>query len=176
MKRLPRSRWLLAAGLLIVLSAGFLPLRIPIWTNQYSFELGPGIDGFPDSVDFPLSIFFGEAVDMVIEFNDSALQEYCDVYVLVNYQYPTKFVSEAALRFSNQSEISCTISWEDVRLIPVFVTGFLVRVFYSGSNIVQVSAVFTRHANIITYSGFSFMAFSVAIVLIPMLLSKIKEK
>ncbi len=176
MKCYPRWRWIFTVGLLITVSSVFLPFRIPIWTDHYSSELGLGIEGVVDSVDIPLTIFPGDSVAVTVIFDDSAIVEYCDVYILVNYWYPTKFVSEAAFRFGNQAEISCTVSWGDVRLIPVFVTGFILRIFYSGSNMVQVETTITKHTNVLAYSGVSIMIFSIALVLIPRVRLKLQTK
>ncbi|MHA1904252.1 MAG: hypothetical protein ACW977_09800 [Candidatus Thorarchaeota archaeon] len=173
MKRYPRPRRLFIVGLLITISSVFLPFRAPIWTNHYSNELGLGIEGVPDSVDIPLTIFPGDSVAVTVD--DSAIERYCDIYILINYQYPTKFVSEAAYRFSSQSEISCVVSWGDVRLIPVLVTGFVLRIFYSGSNLIQAETTITNHANVITYGGVSTLLLSITLALIPQVRSKLKN-
>lgn len=176
MKRYPQLRWLFVVGLLITISSIFVPLRVPIWVDHHSLELGLGIEGVADYIDISLLIIPGDSADVTVIFDDSAIVEYCDVYILINYQYPTKYVSEAAYRFSNQSEISCVVSWGDVRLIPVLVTGFILRIFYSGSNMVQVETTITKHVDVLTYGGVGIMIFSIALVLVPIIRLRLQKK
>ena len=170
MKRLSRTQWLLVVGLLLFLSGNFLPIRFPLWSSQYTFEIGPW-DSSSESVDIPLSIFYGESVSVIVEFDSSATPDDCWVWALVNYQYPTKGIGETAIRLEGQREVGFTFGWENVRLIPVFVTGFIVRLFYLGTESVSVDVVVTRLVNLVTLTGLGFLVILTVTILKPAIIS-----
>jgi hypothetical protein len=89
------------------------------------------------------------------------------VWALVFYQYPTKTIIETAIRFEGQREVSFEFGWENVRLIPVFVTGFMVRLFYLGADSVSVDVVVTSLANLVTLTGLGFLVILVVPILKP---------
>ncbi len=171
MKRLSRFQWLLAVGLLLFLSGNFLPIRFPIWSNQYTFEIGPW-DSSSESVDVPLNIFYGESMSVIVEFDGSATPDDCVVWALVCYQYPTKGICETAIRLEGQREVSFTFGWEDVRLIPVFVTGFTIRLFYTGTDSVSVDVVVTSLANLVTLTGLGFLVTLAVTILKPAMINR----
>jgi len=170
-KRLSRFQWLLVVGLILFLSGNFLPIRFPLWSSQYSFEIGPW-DSSSESVDIPFSIFYGESVRVIVEFDSSATPDDCWVRALVYYQYPTKVISDTAIRLEGQCEVSFTFGWENVRLIPVFVTGFTVSLFYTGTDSVSVDVVVTSLANLVTLTGFGFLVILVLPILKPAVISR----
>lgn len=171
MKRLSRSQWLLVIGLLLFLSGNFLPIRFPIWSSQYAFEIGPW-DSSSESVDIPLRIPYGESVRVIVAFDSSATTDDCVVWALVFYQYPTKGISETAIRLEGQREVSFEFGWENVRLIPVFVTGFMVRLFYLGADSVSVDVVVTSLANLVTLTGLGFLVILVVPILKPAIINR----
>ena len=171
MERLSRSKWLLAIGLLLFLSGNYLPMRFPLWSSQYTFEIGPW-DSSSEYVDIPLSIFYGESVSVIVEFDSSATPDDCWVWALVYYQYPMKRIGETALRLEGQHEVSFTFGWENVYRIPVFVTGFIVRLFYLGTDIVSVDVVVTSLANLVTLTGLGFLVALAVIILKPVIISR----
>ena len=171
MKRLSRTQWLLVVGLLLFLSGNFLPIRFPLWSSQYTFEIGPW-DSSSESVDIPLSIFYGESVSVIVEFDSSATPDDCWVWALVNYQYPKKGIGETAIRLEGQREVGFTFGWENVRLIPVFVTGFIVRLFYLGTESVSVDVVVTRLVNLVTLTGLGFLVILAVTILKPAIISR----
>ena len=171
MKRLSRFQWLLVAGLILFLSGNFLPIRFPMWSSQYTFEIGPW-DSSSESVDIPLSIFYGESVRVIVEFDSSATPDDCWVWALVCYQYPTQVIIETAIRLEGQREISFTFGWENVRLIPVFVTGFTVRPFYCGIDSVSVDVAVTSLANLVTLTGLGFLVTLTVIILKPAIINR----
>jgi hypothetical protein len=171
-KSLSRSKLLLVVGLIFVLGGNYLPIRFLILSNQYTFEVGPG-DSNSESVDIPLSIIYGESVNVMVEFDSSATSDDCWVWALVNYQYPTKEIGETAIRLEGQREVSFTFGWENVRLIPVFVTGFIVRLFYWGVGIVSVNVVIARLGNLVTLSGLGLIGILAAAILKPVIISRL---
>ena len=171
MKRLSRTQWLLVVGLILFLSGNFLPIRFPLWSSQYTFEIGPW-DSSSMSVDIPLRISYGESVRVIVEFDSSATPDDCRVWALVFYQYPTKLIIEAAIRLEGQREVSFTFGWADVSLIPVFVTGFMVRLFYGGTNSVSVDVVVTSLANLVTLTGLGFLIILVVPILKPFMINR----
>jgi hypothetical protein len=170
-KRLSRSQWLLVAGLLLFLSGNYLPIQFPLWSTQYTHEIGPW-DSSSESVDIPLSIFYGESVSVIVEFDSSATPDDCWVWALVNYQYPTKGISETAIRLEGQREVSFTFGWENVRLIPIFVTGFVVRLFYLGIDVVSVDVVATSLVNLVTLTGLGLLVILAVTILKPAIISR----
>ncbi len=171
MKRLSRFQWLLVVGLLLFLSGNFLPIRFPIWSSQYTFEIGPW-DSSSGSVDIPLRIFYGESVSVIVEFDSSATTDDCVVWALICYQYPTQGICHSAIRLEGQREAIFTFGWENVRLIPFFVTGFTVRLFYTGTDSVSVDVVVTSLANLVTLTGLGFLVTLAVIILKPAIISK----
>ena len=164
MKHFTRPKLLLVVGVLFVLTGNFLPIRVPVLNSQHTYRIGPG-GSSPDSVDIPLGIFYGESVSVIVEFDSSTSPDDCLVWALVNYQYPTKGISEAAIRLEGQREMSFTLGWENVRLIPIFVTGFLVRIFYFGTESVSVDVSITRFGNPVTLTGLGLLVILTAIIL-----------
>ncbi|MFW9962069.1 MAG: hypothetical protein ACFFCX_00750 [Candidatus Sifarchaeia archaeon] len=159
---------------MLILSGNYLPIRFPISSNQYTFEIGPG-DSSSESVDISLSIFYGESVSVIVDFDISATPNDCWVWALVNYQYPTKGISETAIRLEGQREVSFTIGWENVRLIPVFVTGFVVRLFYYGIEHVSVDVVIARAGNLITLVGLGLVVILAAAILKPTIINRLSK-
>jgi hypothetical protein len=154
-KRFSRSKLLLAVGLFFVLIGNFLPMRVSIPIVQTSYEIGPG-DSSSESVDLPLSIFYGESVNVRVEFDSTATPDDCCVWALVNYQYPTKGVSETVIRLEGQREMSFIFGWENVRLIPF--------------------VVITSVANLVTLTGFGFLIILIVTILKPVIVNRFTEK
>ena len=167
-KRPSRFQGLLVAGLLLVLVGGFLPFRFPIWSSQSTFEIGPS-----DSVDIPVRILYGESLGIRVVFDDTAVPDDCWVWAQVDYQYPTKSIGETAIRLEGQREVNFTFGWENVRLIPIFVTRFLVRLFYWGSETVTVNVTISRLTNIATFAGLGLLVASAFVVMTPVLIDMI---
>ncbi|MDH4213945.1 MAG: hypothetical protein OEV85_08490 [Candidatus Thorarchaeota archaeon] len=167
MKNLSRPRQLLLLGLVLLLVGSLLQIRFPLWTSQYTFEISAS-----GSIDIPVSLLYGESLEIRVSFNESADPEDCWVWALVNYQYPTKGISETALRFEGQREVDFTFGWEDVRLIPVFVTGFVLRLFYYGTNTVAVDVIITSLTNMIVATGVGLLSISATMVLIPIFVNR----
>jgi hypothetical protein len=174
-KHLSRSKLFLIVGLLFVLIGNYLPIRFPILNIQHSFEIGPG-DFSSESVDIPLSIFYGESVSVTVEFDSFATPDDCWVWTVVNYQYPTKGVSETAIRLEGQREVSFTFGWEIVHLIPIFVTGFMVRLFYLGIDSVSVDVSILRLGNLVTLTGLGFLVILAAIILKPVITNRLGSR
>ena len=175
MKRLSRFQWLLVVGLLLFLSGNFLPIRFPIWSSQYTFEIGPW-DSSSESVDIPLRISYGDSVRVIVEFDSSATTDDCVVWALVFYQYPTKGIIETAIRLEGQREVSFEFGWENVRLIPVFVTGFMVRLFYLGADSVSVDVVVTSLANLVTLTGLGVLVTLAITILKPVIINRFSRQ
>ncbi len=171
MKRLSRPQWLLVVGLILLLSGNFLPIRFPLWSSQYTFEIGPW-DSSSESVDIPLSIFYGESVRVTVEFNSSATPDDCWVWALICYQYPTQGICHSAIRLEGQREVIFTFGWENVRLIPVFVTGFTIRLFYLGTDSVSVDVVVTSLANLVTLTGLGVLITLAITILKPVIINR----
>jgi len=163
-KRPSRSQGLLVAGLLLVLIGSLLPLRLPSWTSQRTFEIGSS------GVDIPVSILYGEALAISVSFDDSAVPSDCWVWAQIDYQYPTKSIGETAIRLEGQREVDFTFSWANVHLIPFFVTCFLVRLFYWGSETVMVNVTISRLTNIATLAGLGLLVASVFVVIAPVMI------
>ncbi|MFX0107462.1 MAG: hypothetical protein ACFE7R_04195, partial [Candidatus Hodarchaeota archaeon] len=159
MKRLPRTWWLIVVGLILITTGGFVPVRIPFWKQQNTFPIGP-VDSSSESIDIRLNLLPGESAAVTVNFDDTAVLSDCLVWALVNYQYPTKSISETALRFEGEGDISFTFGWAHVRLIPIFVTGFVIRLFYLGYNQISVNTTVTRLGNLLTYSGLGIIVIS----------------
>ncbi len=175
MKHFSWSKLLLVVSLIFVISGNYLPIRVPILSDQYTFEIGSGSSS-SESVDIPLSISYGESVNVRVEFDSTATPEDCWVWALVNYQYPTKGVGETPIRLEGQREVIFTFGWENVHLIPVFVTGFVVRLFYWGVGIISVSVVITRLANLVTLAGFGLLIILIVTILKPSIVNRFSEK
>ena len=163
-KRPSRSQGLLVAGLLLVLVGSLLPLRLPSWTSQRTFEIGSS------GVDIPVSILYGEALAISVSFDDSAVPGYCWVRAEIDYQYPTKGVGETAIRLDGQREVDFTFGWANVRLIPLFVTRFLIRLFYWGSETITVNVTISRLTNIAVFAGLGLLVASAFVVMAPVMI------
>jgi membrane protease YdiL (CAAX protease family) len=111
-------------------------------------------------------------VSVTVVFDSSATPADCWVWALVNYQYPTKGISETGIRLEGQRDVSFTFGWENVYLIPVFVTGFIVRLFYLGTTRVSVDVVVTSLANLVTLTGLGFLVTIAVIILKPVIISR----
>ncbi|MCK5302540.1 MAG: hypothetical protein KAJ96_05300 [Candidatus Thorarchaeota archaeon] len=109
---------------------------------------------------------------MIVEFDSSTTTDDCVVWALVFYQYPTKGIIETAIRLEGQREVSFEFGWENVRLIPVFVTGFMVRLFYLGADSVSVDVVVASLANVVTLTGLGFLGTLVVPILKPVIINR----
>ncbi len=168
MKRLSRFQGLLVAGLLLVLAGSFLPIRFPIWSSQSTLEMGLAPQ---DNIDIPVSIPHGWSLWINVIFDDSAVPEDCWVWTQVDYRYPTKYIGETAIRLEGQREVSFTFGWENVRLIPIFVTGFMVRLFYLGSETVTVNVTISSLATVATVVGLGLILVSVLVTIAPVMMN-----
>jgi hypothetical protein len=168
LKRLSRPKQFLVVGLFLLLAGIFLPIRFPLWTSQNTVEIGPS-----GSIDIPVNLLYGESLTIRVSFDDSADPEGCWVWALVNYQYPTKGISETALRFEGHREVDFMFGWENVRLIPIFVTGFVLRLFYYGTNTVTVDVIVTSLANVIVATGVGLISVSAAMVVVPVFVNRV---
>ncbi len=175
MKRLSRIQLLVCFGLLLVLTGNFVPIRAPVLSIQYTYDIGSG-DSSSDSVDILLNIFYGESVSVSVEFDSSATPDDCWVWALVNYQYPTKGISETAVRLEGEREVSFIFGWENIRLIPVFVTGFTIRIFYLSTESVSVDVLITRLGNLATLTGLGLIVVLTAIILKPFIINRFSKK
>ncbi|MHA2265371.1 MAG: hypothetical protein ACXAEN_23530, partial [Candidatus Thorarchaeota archaeon] len=110
-----------------------------------------------------------------VVFDDAVVAADCWVWGSVDYLYPTKYVSETSIRIEGQREAHFTIGWEDVRLIPFFVIGFQVRIFYLGGMSVEVNLTVTRVANIISFTGLGLLIVCSAKVVAPVITSRIRN-
>lgn len=106
---------------------------------QYSFVLEPE----EDSVDVDFTLSPNESVLVTVIFNDTSISGMHDVWPMTNYHYPTKTVSECPLRFEHVYNVTFLFGWENVTLSPLFLTGFTIRIFYSGSSAVMVNVTLT---------------------------------
>jgi len=109
---------------------------------------------------------------VIVEFDSSATTDDCVVWALVFYQYPTKTIIETAIRFEEQREVSFEFGWADVSLIPVFVTGFMIRLFYSGTDSVSVDVVVTSLTNLVTLTGLGFLVTLVVPIVKPVIINR----
>lgn len=162
-------------GLLLFTFGGIVPIQFSIWSDSNTYEIGPW-DSSRESVDIPLNLIYGESAVVDVIFEESAVADDCWVWGIVNYEYPTKFVSAASIRIEGQREVHFTFGWEDVRLIPIFVIGFLVRIFYLGGMSVEVTATITRVANIISFTGLGLLIVCSVSELAPILISRLSTK
>ena len=72
--------------------------------------------------------------------------------------------------------MSFTFGWENVRLIPIFVTGFLVRIFYFGTESVSVDVYIIRLGNLVTLIGLGLLVILIAIVLKPAIINQVGKR
>ena len=174
MLRKPRIRWFVAIGILLIIAGAILPIRIPMWTEQHTFQMGQGADS-SESVDIGLGLLFMETAIIDAHFGGDAAPNECIVWAIVNYQYPTKSIGETALRFEGERDVSFAFGWGNVRLLSIFVTGFVIRLFYFGPNQVSVDVAVTRVANVFFYGGVALLTVSVLMFVMPHIASKIRE-
>jgi hypothetical protein len=120
-----------------------------------------------------VSILYGEALAISVSFDDSAVPGYCWVWAEIDYQYPTKGIGETAIRLEGQREVDFTFGWANVRLIPIFVTRFLVRLYYWGSETVTVNVTISRLTNIATLAGLGLLVASAFVVMAPVMVDMI---
>ncbi len=88
------------------------------------------------------------------------------LFLFVYYQYPTKGVGETVLRFDGQQEVIFSLGWENVGFIPILVTGFVIRLFYYGSDSVPVDVVIKKVVNPVTFTGLGFMCWKLVSYLV----------
>lgn len=155
-----RTTALLIVGLIILGSGGVILVemnRIVINQNDGTQEIGllpdPGFD-----LDFGL--FQSQAARITIEYNSTADAGIREVWPMISYRFPSKLVLEAVTRYINESKVSFTLGWENTSYANIFVTGFVVRVFYYGSDVVQVNYTITILGNPNTTLGIGMIALS----------------
>jgi hypothetical protein len=131
---------------------------------------------YSESIDIKLLLIPGEAVDVTIKFDSNVDPSLCEVWGIITYQYPTKSVGETpeSLRFGNQLEVDFIFGWKDVQLIPIFVTGFIIRIFYWGEETILVDVTLTRLGNAFSYTGIGLVGFSALQLVIPVMIDKFR--
>jgi hypothetical protein len=120
------------------------PLRVVTAYQQFSKSVGPGIY---NSIDIPLDISQGQSAYVTITFEEKAETDQREVWPMIFYTFPTKGVLEAVARFINQSEVRFIIGFENASYSHVFISGFIIRVFYHGSTAVLANFTIVRLEN-----------------------------
>ena len=171
-KGMPRSTLLVVVGLMLFLSGGvflFQPIRLVMAEEQMIYAVGPE---FENSVDFRLSLDYGQSSQVLVSFEDDAQSGHREIWFLVFYHYPTKLLIEATARLVNQSEANFSFGWENASYLRAFVTGFVIRVFYEGDAAVAVNISLTSSENPTALTGMGLLAVSAAPLCVLVLDSK----
>jgi len=161
-----------AAGLILLLSSGIclvLPVELVVAHEQTSYQVGPDLE---DSVDIPLRIIYGQSAQITAVFDTEAESGRREIWPITNYRYPTKTLSESVRRFINQSQVTFRYGWENATYLPIFVTGFVVRVFYEGNETVDVSLTVMKLARPTVYIGIGMFAMSMVLFVGALLLHR----
>jgi hypothetical protein len=155
-----RTAALLLIGLVILGTGGAIIIeinRVVLDEENGTQEIGllpdPGFD-----LDFDL--FESEAAQITIKYNSTAEAGIREIWPMISYRFPGKMVLEAVARYINESEASFTLSWENTSYANIFVTGFVVRVFYYGSDVIQVNYTITILGDPNTTYGIAMIAIS----------------
>ncbi len=155
-----RTAALLLIGLIVLGSGGVILIeinRIVLNEEDGTQEIGllpdPGFD-----LDF--NLFQSQAAQVTIRYNSTAEAGVREVWPMISYRFPGRMVLEAVTRYINESEVSFTLGWENTSYANIFVTGFVVRVFYYGSDVVQVNYTITILGDPNTVYGIAMIAIS----------------
>lgn len=145
----------LGAGLALLLLGSFSMLLPPSVMMSMSYlyygsSVGPTTDF---SIDLPLRILPSQFVEVAVSYEDNVSAGSPEVWAYVNYQYPTKFVSENVYRAINQSQTWFTLGWVNASLSPFAIIGFGVRVFYSGTETVSATLLVHWFGNFTYFAG-----------------------
>lgn len=147
----------------------FQPVRLVMAEEQTIHSVGPE---FTNSVDFKLSLDYGQSSQVLVSFEDDAQSGYRQIWSLVFYQYPTKLLIEATARLINQSEANFSFGWQNASYLRAFVTDFVIRVFYKGEAAVEVNISLTSSENPTALTGMGLLAVSAAPLCVLVLDSK----
>ncbi len=171
-KGIRKSTLLVVIGLMLFLSGGvflFQPVRLVMAEEQTIHSVGPE---FENSVDFRLSLDYGQSSQVLISFEVDAQSGYRQIWFLVFYQFPAKLLIETTARLINQSEANISFGWENASYARAFVTGFVIRVFYEGEAAVVVNISLTSSENPAALTGMGLLAVSAAPLCVLVLDSK----
>lgn len=160
---MPRQTSLVTAGLLLLLSGGIclvLPFELVVAHNQTSYQVGPDLE---DSIDIRLGIMYGQSAQVTVVFAAEAETGLREIWPITWYRFPTKTVGETVRRFTNQSEVTFRYGWENATYLHVFLTGFVIRVFYEGNETVEVSVTVTILGRPTFYVGIGMFAVSLVL-------------
>jgi hypothetical protein len=133
--------------------------------------VGPGVF---NNFDLPLNISQGQSVTVTVEFDERVERDQREVWPLIFYMFPTKGVVETVARFVNQSETSFILGWENASFLNVFITGFVIRVFYYGSPAVVANFTIVRLENPTKVAGIGFLYASAIPLWLVIILSRKK--
>ena len=170
--QMPRPKSLVAVGLTLLLSGGIclvLPIELAVAHSQTSYQVGPDLE---DNVDIPLGIMYGQSAQVTVVFEAGAESGQREIWPITYYQFPTKTVGETVRRFINQTQVTFRYGWENATYLPIFVTGFAIRLFYEGNETVEVSLTVTKTGRPTVYIGIGMFAMSIVLFLGVMLLRR----
>jgi hypothetical protein len=126
------------------------PEQVPVSSDELDLRIDPQYDY---GADYHLNLAQGQSFRITIVFNVSQLFDQYEAWPVITYRFPLKMVMEPVTRFINQSAVRFRIGWENSTFENIYVTGFLVRIFYFGSNEISVKMNKTKFANQLTPAG-----------------------
>ncbi len=105
--------------------------------REYTLTVGPGLY---DSADVEIELGTRQYAIVCVAYEKSAESGHRNVYAQIIYHFPTKMLIEAVARYEDMQNVQFTIGWENATYSTLFLTGFIVRVFYEGATSVVANA------------------------------------
>jgi len=104
---------------------------------EYTLTVGPELHNFAD-VDIELGT--KQYAVVCVAYEKSAESGHRSIYAQITYLFPTKMLIEAVARYEDMQSVQFTIGWDNATYLTLFLTGFIVRVFYEGATSVVANA------------------------------------
>lgn len=150
----------LAVGVLMFMAGGLIAVQpgdTLLDEQNYGLSIGEGPDPGAD-VSFQLGQ--GQLSEIVVTYDSNASMGKREVWAMVGYRFPTHMLLEAIGRFVNESIVSFRLGWVNASYATIFVTHFMVRVFYHSIGVVDVNITVTKLGSPFTPVGVVLLAVS----------------
>lgn len=105
--------------------------------REYTLTVGPELH---NSADVEIELGRKQYARVCVAYEESAESGHRSVWAQISYLFPTKVLDEAVARYEDMQSVQFSFGWENATYSTLFLTGFIVRVFYEGATSVAANA------------------------------------
>jgi hypothetical protein len=155
-----REQTLALSGLIILLMGGLFlaePSNVFLGKDSTILEINP----LPfNSADLEIHLSYRESANITVVFAEEASAHRREVWPVITYSFPTKTLGETPVRFINQSVVFFILGWQNVSYSTLFITGFMIRLFYHGNESTSANVTITKTGGSLVTAGVALLLIS----------------